>query len=139
PPARAAAPPLRGAVSDPRRFLVPFDAPPPFLEFVPPPPGPRLSLFVPATPAHTIYTKRLPCVVALEGRETGESLVAAIEGAVERFVADYTRYVDANRFEGAELGDPRPRVVLLPGLGMFTAGRDRRTTGIVNDSYRHTI
>src|SRR5439155_315901 len=63
----------------------------------------------------------------------------AIEAAVERFVADYTRYFDANRFEGAELGDPRPRVVLAPGLGMFTAGRDRRTAGIVNDIYHHTI
>src|SRR3989442_1716661 len=99
----------------------------------------RSPSFFTATPDHTIYTKRLPCVVALEGRETGESLVAAIEEAVERFVADYARYVDANRFEGAELGDPRPRVVLMPGLGMFTAGRDRRTTGIIDDIYRHTI
>jgi NAD(P)-dependent dehydrogenase (short-subunit alcohol dehydrogenase family) len=35
--------------------------------------------------------------------------------------------------------DPLPRVVLVPGLGMFTAGRDRRTAGIVNDIYHHTI
>src|SRR3989449_5159876 len=134
--ALAAAPRLRGALSRTRRVIVTFDDSPPILEFVSSAHGPRLSQIDPATPDHTIYTKRLPCVVALEGRETGESLVAAIEGAVERFVADYTRYVDANRVEGAELGDPRPRVVLLPGLGMFTAGRDRRTTGIVNDIYR---
>src|SRR5439155_16645938 len=122
-----------------RGVLVTFAAWLPLLESVPSAQGPRLSQIGPATPDHTIYTKRLPCVVALEGRETGESLVAAIEEAVERFVADYARYVDANRFEGAELGDPRPRVVLMPGLGMFTAGRDRRTTGIIDDIYRHTI
>src|SRR5262249_60160605 len=40
---------------------------------------------------------------------------------------------------GAELGDPFPRVVLVPGLGMFTSGKDRRTAGIVSDIYRHTI
>ena len=137
--ALAAAPRLRGALSRTRRVIVTFDDSPPILEFVSSAHGPRLSQIGPATPDHTIYTKRLPCVVALEGRETGESLVAAIEEAVERFVADYARYVDANRFEGAELGDPRPRVVLMPGLGMFTAGRDRRTTGIINDIYRHTI
>ncbi len=37
------------------------------------------------------------------------------------------------------LADPFPRVVLVPGLGMFTAGQDRRTAGIVNDIYHHTI
>src|SRR5262249_56309545 len=40
---------------------------------------------------------------------------------------------------GAELGDPFPRVVLVPGLGMFTSGKDRRTAGIVSDIYHHTI
>ena len=32
-----------------------------------------------------------------------------------------------------------PRVITVAGLGMFTAGKDRRTAGIVNDIYRHTI
>src|SRR5213592_1632739 len=137
--ALAAAPRLRGVLSRTRRVIVTFDDSPPVLEFVSSAHGPRLSQIGPATPDHTIYTKRLPCVVALDGSETGEPLMAAIEAAVERFVADYTRYFDANRFEGAELGDPRPRVVLAPGLGMFTAGRDRRTAGIVNDIYHHTI
>src|SRR5204862_487323 len=30
-------------------------------------------------------------------------------------------------------------VVLVPGLGMFTAGRDARTAGIVDDIYHHTV
>jgi len=30
-------------------------------------------------------------------------------------------------------------VVLVPGLGMFTAGRDRRMAGIVDDIVHHTI
>src|SRR5919197_3357359 len=137
--ALAAAPRLRGVLSRARRVIVTFDDSPQVLECVSSADGPRLSQIGPATPDPTIYTKRLPCVVALEGAATDQALVAAIEAAVERFVTDYTRYFDANRFEGAELGDPRPRVVLVPGLGMFTAGRDRRATGIVNDIYRHTI
>jgi len=134
-----AAPRLRGVLSRRRRVIVAFDESPSVLEFVSSVDGPRLSQIGPATPDHTIYTKRLPCVVALEGAPTGEALVASIVRSVERFVAEYTRYFDENRFEGAELGDPLPRVVLVPGLGMFTTGRDRRTTGIVNDIYRHTI
>jgi NAD(P)-dependent dehydrogenase (short-subunit alcohol dehydrogenase family) len=64
---------------------------------------------------------------------------AAVERAVETFVRDYTAYVDAHRGPGVELLDPRPRVVLVPGLGMFTAGRDARTAGIVDDIAHHTI
>jgi rhamnulose-1-phosphate aldolase/alcohol dehydrogenase len=134
-----AAPRLRGVLSRRRRMIVTFDDSPPVLEFVSSVDGPRLSQIGPATPDHTIYTKRVPCVVALEGVPTGEALAASMLRSVDRFVAEYTRYFDENRFEGAELGDPLPRVVLVPGLGMFTAGRDRRTTGIVNDIYRHTI
>ncbi len=137
--ALVAAPRLRGVLSRTRRVIVTFDDSPPVLEFVSSVDGPRLSQIGPATPDHTIYTKRLPGVVALEAAETGEALVAAIGRAVERFVAEYTRYFDDNRFEGAVLADPLPRIVLVPGLGMFTAGRDRRTTGIVSDIYHHTI
>ena len=43
-----------------------------------------------------------------------------------------------NRY-GATLTDPFPRVVAVAGLGMFTAGKDRRTSGIVSDIYHHTI
>jgi NAD(P)-dependent dehydrogenase (short-subunit alcohol dehydrogenase family) len=35
--------------------------------------------------------------------------------------------------------DAFPRVILVAGLGMFTVGRDRRTAGIVNDIFHHTI
>jgi NAD(P)-dependent dehydrogenase (short-subunit alcohol dehydrogenase family) len=35
--------------------------------------------------------------------------------------------------------DPNPRVILAPGLGMWTAGKDARTARIVHDIYRHTM
>jgi rhamnose utilization protein RhaD (predicted bifunctional aldolase and dehydrogenase)/NAD(P)-dependent dehydrogenase (short-subunit alcohol dehydrogenase family) len=35
--------------------------------------------------------------------------------------------------------DPRPRVVLVPGLGAFAAGADARTAGIALDVTRHTL
>ncbi len=137
--ALAVAPKLRGFLGRSRRVVVGFDDSPAVTEFVSSADAPRLSQIGPATPDHTIYTKRLPCFVALDGPATGDALAAAIERAVGGFVAAYARYFDANRFEGAELTDPLPRVVLVPGLGMFTAGKDRRTAGIVNDIYRHTI
>jgi len=58
---------------------------------------------------------------------------------VSRFVTDYTAYFDAHQRGGATLIDPFPRVVVVAGLGLFTAGKDRRTSGIVDDIYHHTI
>ncbi|HBH01279.1 MAG: short-chain dehydrogenase [Candidatus Rokubacteria bacterium RBG_16_73_20] len=135
----ALVPRLRGLLSRTRRVVVTFDDAPTVTEFVGAADAPRLSQVGPATPDHTIYTKRLPCFVRTDGALRGPALAAAVEQAVLAFVRDYTRYVEAHRVPGAELGDPWPRVVLVPGLGMFTAGRDRRTAGIVQDIYHHTI
>jgi rhamnulose-1-phosphate aldolase/alcohol dehydrogenase len=137
--ALALAPRLRGVLSRGKRVLVSFDDSPAVTEFVSSVDAARVSQVGPATPDHTIYAKRLPCYVDATGGEDAEALFGVIGRSIERFVGDYTRYFEDHRFEGAQLGDPLPRVVLVPGLGMFTAGKDRRTAGIVNDIYQHTI
>jgi rhamnulose-1-phosphate aldolase/alcohol dehydrogenase len=136
--ALALAPALRGQLGAQRRVVLVFDDTPAVAEFASSVEAPDVARVGPATPDHTIYTKRVPCVVDTDAR-TPDALAAATRDSVERFIEEYTRYFEAHRFEGAELTDPMPRVVLVPGVGMFTAGRDRRTAGIVNDIYRHTI
>jgi rhamnulose-1-phosphate aldolase/alcohol dehydrogenase len=133
------APRLRGSLSRERRVVVAFDDIPAVLEFVSSVEAPAVSQVGPATPDHTIYTKRLPCFAALEDARDPAATWATVERAVEAFVRDDTAYVDAHGGPGVARLDPRPRVVLVPGLGMFTAGRDARTAGIVDDIYRHTI
>ena len=133
------APRVRGLLGRKNRVIVTFDDSPGVTEFVSSVDASRVSQIGPATPDHTIYAKRLPCFVAANGSEAGATLLETIERSVARFVVDYTRYFEENRFEGAQLLDPLPRVVLVPGLGMFTAGKDRRTAGIVSDIYHHTI
>jgi rhamnulose-1-phosphate aldolase/alcohol dehydrogenase len=135
----AIAPRLRGRLAHPRRQIVTFDDSPDVLEFVSSSGAAHLSQIGPATPDHTIYTKRLPCFVATDRADDPEALWTAVERSLEAFVKDYTAYFEAHRFEGAVLLDALPRAVLVPGLGMFTAGRDRRTSGIVTDIYHHTI
>ena len=132
-------PRLRGCLSRERRVIVTFDDTPAVTEFVSSAEAPAVSQVGPATPDHTIYTKRLPCFVPLDDAREPAATWAAVERAVETFVRDYTAYVDAHRGPGVELLDPRPRVVLVPGLGLFTAGRDARTAAIVDDIYHHTV
>jgi len=134
----ALAPRLRGRLSQPKRQIVTFDDAPDLLEFASSAEARELSQVGPATPDHTIYTKRVPCLVAVDRVDDAESVWRAIDQSLDAFVKDYTAYFEAHRFEGAELLDPLPRVVLVPGLGVFTAGRDRRASGIVSDIYHHT-
>jgi rhamnulose-1-phosphate aldolase/alcohol dehydrogenase len=135
----AVAPLLRGLVSRGRRAILQFDDAPDVLEFVGSAEAKTLSQVGPATPDHTVYTKRVPCLVPVDHPGDPDGLKAVLGDAVERFVADYTQYFEANRFAGATLLDPFPRVILIPGLGMFTTGKDKRAAGVVADIYHHTI
>jgi len=137
--ALAVAPFLRGLVSRDRRAILHFDDAPDVLEFVGAKEAATLSQVGPATPDHTIYTKRVACFVEADRAGDPDRLKVAIREAVERFVVDYTRYFEGHRDEGATLLDPFPRVILIPGLGMFTTGKDKRTALIVDDIYHHTI
>jgi len=149
--ARAVAPVLRGLLGRDRRVVLRFDDGDDVRDLVSAPEAARLTQIGPATPDHTIYSKRLPCFVPLDDPASPGAVAEAIRRAVPRFVEEYTAYFDAHHDGAApapaaggvtlpvpRLTDPFPRVVLLPGLGMFTSGKDARTAGIVADIYRHT-
>jgi len=135
--ALAVGPVLRGVVGRERRVVMGFDDAPDVLEFACAREADALSRIGPATPDHTIYTKRLPCFAAVDDPRDPAAVAAAIKAAVERFVDDYTAYVKTGG--GTAPADPFPRVITVAGLGMFTTGKDRRTAGIVSDIYHHTI
>ncbi len=135
----AVAPALRGLLSRDRRVIMSFDDSAEVLEFASSRDAQSLCEVGPATPDHTLYTKRLPCFVPVERPDDLEAVQAAIAASVNRFVSDYTAYFNAHNRGGATLADPFPRVIVVAGLGMFTVGKDRRTAGIVDDMYHHTI
>jgi rhamnulose-1-phosphate aldolase/alcohol dehydrogenase len=146
------APVLRGMLGRDRRVVLRFDDGEDIRELASAPEAARLTQIGPATPDHTIYSKRLACFVPLGDPASPAAVVEALRAAVPRFVHDYTAYFEAHRHgelmkPGARaagpavtpaLTDPYPRVILLPGLGMFTSGKDARTAGIVADIYHHT-
>jgi len=151
--AREVAPVLRGMLGRDRRVVLRFDDGEDIRELAGAPEAARLTQIGPATPDHTIYSKRLACFVPLRDPASAATVIDAVRSAVPRFVQAYTAYFEAHRHgelmkpaAGGALGatvaptltDPYPRVVLLPGLGMFTSGKDARTAGIVADIYHHT-
>lgn len=137
--ASALAPVLRGAVSRQRRLILHYDDSEATLEFVNSAEAARLSQIGPATPDHTIHTKRLPLFVEIQDPNDLAALSQAVREQVEDFAKRYTEYFEAHRFPGATLLDPYPRVILIPGLGMFTTGKDAKAARIAAEIYHRTI
>ncbi|MFL6248297.1 MAG: SDR family oxidoreductase, partial [Thermoanaerobaculia bacterium] len=82
-----------------------------------------------ATPDHLLYTGRFPLFVR-DREDVAEAMAA--------YKARYEEWYRAHPSEFAML-DPSPRIVLMPGAGMWTAGKDARAARIVRDIYRHTM
>ncbi len=78
-----------------------------------------------------------------------EGIEAVLETAWEVWTRDYVRYVRAGASSADSIGDTqppapaevdaRPRVVLLPGIGMVTLGKDPRAARVAADIYRHAM
>jgi rhamnose utilization protein RhaD (predicted bifunctional aldolase and dehydrogenase)/NAD(P)-dependent dehydrogenase (short-subunit alcohol dehydrogenase family) len=124
------------------------------LEFVGSAMAEALAAVGPATPDHMIHTKLRPLYVPWDAPADLAAAEAALRRAWEVYAADYTAYVEAGGRSGgleaaaggrvppallAEAAAPRPRVVLLPGVGMVTIGKDARAAGITADIYHHAI
>ena len=123
---------LRGALSRESRVIIQFDGSARVRAFVDRPDLELISQVGPATPDHVMRTKRLPLVLrAFEP--------AQVTAAVEGYATAYQTYVRAHQTEPGYQHDPYARIVLAPGLGMFTAGASRAAAGIVADLYRHTM
>ncbi len=125
----ALAPVIRGVLGANRSVILELDDSDEVLRFLSRADAKRLTQIGPATPDHLLYTRRFP--LFLEG---GDDVPHALSTYVERSRAHYA----AHATEFAML-DPHPRVVLVPGVGMWTAGKDARGARIVRDIYRHTL
>jgi len=122
--AAALAPRLRGALG--RGFVLSFDPDPETRAFLADPALVALTGRGPATLDHMLATKRLPCV-------------AHGAAEVERYKEEYARYAESGDREGLPPCDPAPRVLLVPGLGMFTAGPTLRDARVARAIYAHTM
>ncbi|MCU1227927.1 MAG: rhamnulose-phosphate aldolase/alcohol dehydrogenase [Acidobacteria bacterium] len=119
---------LRGALSAKRPAILELDDGEDVLRFLARDDLDRVTQIGAATPDHLLYTKRFPLL--LDGED--------VSAALADYVARYAAWYDAHPSEFAML-DPHPRVILAPGIGMWTAGKDARAARIVRDIYRHTM
>jgi rhamnulose-1-phosphate aldolase/alcohol dehydrogenase len=104
--------------------------------------GPALAAQPPITPDHVIRTKGPYLFIERPQYGSPEALGAQIRGEVERYRSDYRKYFERNQGRSAvplTMLDPTPRVVVMPGLGIFAAGTTRAAARIAADIAEHTI
>ena len=138
------APILRGLVAVPgdrneglwTRFVLDHRAGPDILSYVNGKELARYSQQGPVTPDHVIRTKPWPLVVPAPEAGKLESFAAAARKAIEKYQTRYRRY-----FERHNAGsnpkkrplDAMPRVILVPGVGLFGLGSSSKDARIAAD------
>jgi rhamnose utilization protein RhaD (predicted bifunctional aldolase and dehydrogenase)/NAD(P)-dependent dehydrogenase (short-subunit alcohol dehydrogenase family) len=88
------------------------------------------------TPDHVIRTKPWPLIVPAPEGGTLESFKKHVHKAAQEFVAAYATYFASNNQRaggGKTMLDPLPRVILMPGLGLFGLGRSKADARIAAD------
>jgi rhamnose utilization protein RhaD (predicted bifunctional aldolase and dehydrogenase)/NAD(P)-dependent dehydrogenase (short-subunit alcohol dehydrogenase family) len=88
------------------------------------------------TPDHTIRTKNWPLVLPPPETSGLDAFAHAARERAEEFALRYHRYFERNNKRAGGIKrelDPLPRVVLVPGLGLFGLGRSKRDAIIAAD------
>ena len=124
---------LRGRLSRRRPMIVRSDTSPRVRAFVDHGDVSRFSQQGPATPDHVLRTKRLPLVLHSDDPADAPGAVDQYEAAYADYVREYADPADDFRH------DAGPRVVLAPGIGMFTTGRTAAEADAVARIYRQTM
>jgi rhamnose utilization protein RhaD (predicted bifunctional aldolase and dehydrogenase)/NAD(P)-dependent dehydrogenase (short-subunit alcohol dehydrogenase family) len=125
-----------------RRQILCFRTSPAILDYVN---GEALSRYSQAgvvTPDHTIRTKNWPLVVPAPDRAATGEWKSQVEAAVASFVEHYHAYFARNNARAeppkTEL-DPLPRVILVPGVGLFGLGASAKDAAIAADIAENTV
>jgi rhamnose utilization protein RhaD (predicted bifunctional aldolase and dehydrogenase)/NAD(P)-dependent dehydrogenase (short-subunit alcohol dehydrogenase family) len=136
------APILRGLAATPqvageyRRWILDFRSGPAIEDFVGGEDLARYAQQGTATPDHVIRTKPKPLIVPAPDADDLPAFAQAARAAMEAYQADYRAYFA--RHNARHCGrkrelDPVPRVILVPGVGLFGLGADTAAAKIAAD------
>jgi len=133
-------PHLRGAVSRRQRVIGTFTDTPQVLEFVNSTLAEQLSHLGTSCPDHFIRTKIRPMFVKWDPMGDPDEIDELIELSLETYRAQYAQYYKAHTLpDSPAIRDASPTVVLLPGVGMFTFGKNKTESRLTGEFYTNAI
>ncbi|MBN3458176.1 bifunctional aldolase/short-chain dehydrogenase [Mycobacterium sp. DSM 3803] len=134
------APFIRGLASTDKPQVGHFTDDPRVLEFLAGSEHPRLAALGTSCPDHFLRTKVKPMVLDLPADATVEDSKARLAELHEAYRADYQAYYNRHATpESPAIRGADPAIVLIPGVGMFSYGKDKQTARVAGEFYLNAI
>ncbi|CAL9346733.1 3-phenylpropionate-dihydrodiol_cinnamic acid-dihydrodiol dehydrogenase [Streptomyces sp. enrichment culture] len=138
--AAALAPYVRALASQDRPQVGHFDDSDTVLDFLARAEHPRLAALGTSCPDHFLRTKVRPLVLDLPPSTPLDEAVTRLEELHADYRQEYAAYYERH----AEPGSPAmrgadPAIVLVPGVGMFSFGKDKQTARVAGEFYLNAI
>jgi rhamnulose-1-phosphate aldolase/alcohol dehydrogenase len=140
--ARAAelAPVIRGLASTDAPQVGHFTDSDVVLDFLSRAEHPRLAALGTSCPDHFLRTKVRPLVLDLPPTATAEEAIARLRELHAEYRMDYAAYYERNAVESSPaMRGADPAIVLVPGVGMFSYGKDKQTARVAGEFYVNAI
>ncbi|MEU6134568.1 bifunctional aldolase/short-chain dehydrogenase [Nocardioides sp. NPDC047086] len=138
--AAALAPTIRGIASADQPMVGHFDDSQVVLDFLAHEAHPRLAELGTSCPDHFLRTKVKPLVLDFPATASVEDSIARLKELAVGYREDYQGYYDrhADATSPAIRGKD-PLIVLVPGVGMFSFGRNKQTARVAGEFYLNAI
>lgn len=134
------APFIRGLASTDKPQVGHFTDDPRVLEFLAGSEHPRLAALGTSCPDHFLRTKVKPMVLDLPADATVEDSKVRLAELHEAYRADYQAYYNRHATpESPAIRGADPAIVLIPGVGMFSYGKDKQTARVAGEFYLNAI
>jgi rhamnulose-1-phosphate aldolase/alcohol dehydrogenase len=134
-------PVLRGRLSASRRVVAHWDRSPDALTFAASAWAADLCRMGTSCPDHFLRTRICPMFVPSGGDRDGvEGLIPLIDAGLVGYRREYTEYYQSHANpDSPALRDANPSVVVVPGLGVFGFGKDKREARITTEFFINAI
>jgi len=132
---------VRGRVGAENQVLGNFVDLPEVLRFVNSEDAEALAFQGTSCPDHFVRTKVRPFYVDWTPDPNDiDGLMNAIESGLEKYRTEYQAYYDEHKEpDSPPMRDPNPRVVLIPGVGMLSFGKNKKEARVTGEFYVNAI
>lgn len=138
--AAALAPLIRGLASTDAPQVGHFTDDERVLEFLQGSEHPRLAALGTSCPDHFLRTKVKPLVLDLPASTSVEECADRLKSLHEEYRKDYQSYYDRHAdAESPAIRGADPAIVLVPGVGMFSYGKNKQTARVAGEFYLNAI
>lgn len=134
-------PTLRGALSTSRRVIAHYSDAEDALTFAGSNWARELSALGTSCPDHFLRTRVCPLYVAWDsGKDDVQALKSCIQSGIAEYRSAYKKYYgDWATVDSPKLRDSNPSVVVVPGLGLFGFGKNKKEARITTEFFLNAI